>query len=244
MQTPLKIILSTENDEYSHITKLESEESSAQHMLYWQLHTQMEDGVKRLDIDLNMMVIRDVLKTVSQMLDLRDSTFGVTAHENNRGAYRCLYRSSSDTHSFKIEARSSTVEAETSYCPTTVGVKIYPNRAVSKAEDVGAIVEYTSSSSGHQGSFELYATADKITDVSGVIESRQGTHYSGLALLANAFTSPLGVRLGFPSRLKIDFEHKPEELNIIRMIIRIIRIVPSVPRETARLASPLYSRGT
>ena len=119
-----------------------------------------------------------------------------SAFENERSGYRWQYsRPSQDTHSVKFDFPSRTVEAEATYSPHKAGIKVYPNRAASEAKyevtgeyiqsqwggsprfegrvshpmlsrDMIGVMEYTSSGSGHQGSFQLDVfpdTADKIT---------------------------------------------------------------------------------
>lgn len=196
-QTPLKILFSMENKDYSYITKLLSEVTGEKTMFLWHLETYPEGGVKMIDIAFDAKAIRDVVKVLKQMVGSRGGPLMVTsAYENERSGYRWHYsKPSPDTHSVKMKFPSRTVEAEATYSPYKAGFKVYPNRAASEAKyevtgqyieshwggrpryegrfshpklprDMIGVMEYTSSGSGHQGSFQLDVfpdTADKIT---------------------------------------------------------------------------------
>ena len=135
-QTPLKIQFSMENKDYSYSTKLLSEMSGEKPMFIWQLETYPEGGAKRIDIAFDLKTIRDIVKTLNQIMGLRGGPLMVTsAFENERSGYRWQYsRPSQDTHSVKFDFPSRTVEAEATYSPHKAGIKVYPNRAASEAK--------------------------------------------------------------------------------------------------------------
>lgn len=186
MREPLKIVHQTEDQDYSYITELKSELGGQKTLFKWELGTFPQGGVKTWDIAFDMRAIKDVFKALSNMVGV---TSGPITHsyafENERSTYRSRYtRSSHDTHSFKVDSPSRTVEIETTYSPSRAGIKIYPNRSMGEhkyevageyrknpwdntssyegrvshpmlARDMTAKVEYTSSGHWKQGSFEL-----------------------------------------------------------------------------------------
>ncbi|XP_063861663.1 vitellogenin-like [Scylla paramamosain] len=200
-QPPLKINFSLENKDYSYVTKLQSEVSSPETVFMWQLETYPEGGVKRLENAIDLTAIRNVVKVVSSMVGLRGSSPLVTSAYQKRNAYRYRYtQSSPGTHSFIIEQPSRTVEAETTYSPSKVGIKFYPNRGESEAKyevsgeyidslwggksrlqgrmshpmlsrDMTAAVEYARSGSSQQGSFELDVFPDTADKITGSLTS-------------------------------------------------------------------------
>ena len=196
MQPPLKVNFSLEHKDYSYVTKVESEMGSPKTLFVWQLETYPEGGVQHLKNAIDLTAIQIVLKSVSTMVGLRGSSPLVTSAYQNRKTYSYSYtHSPSGTHSFLIEHPSRTVEAQATYSPSKVGFKLYPNRGESEAKyevsgeyidnlwggksalhgqmshpilsrDMTVAMEYTRSSSGQQGTFELDVfpdTADKIT---------------------------------------------------------------------------------
>ena len=201
MQAPLKISFSTENKDYSYVTKLQSEVSGTETLFGWTLETYSEGGVKHLDVAFDVKAIRDVLKAMSMMVGSQGGPLMVTSAIEDRSSYHLLYsQPSHDSHNIKMKFPSRTVEAEATYSPSKAGIKIYPNRADSDAKyevsgehikglwgsnfmykgrvshpmlprDVTAVVEYSNSGSGHQGSFELDVFPDTDDKITGSLSS-------------------------------------------------------------------------
>lgn len=202
MQRPLKMVYSTENQDYSYISKWKSELDGEKTVFSWQLETFPEGGVKIADISFDMKAFKDVLQAVTTMVGVRGGSYSVTsAFEDERSTYRSRYsKATPDTHSFKIESPSRTVEAEATYSPSKAGFKIYPNRAAGEHKyevsgeyrknqwggsstfagrmshpmlerDMTAVVEYAASGDRQQGSFEVDLFPDAADKIAGSLTS-------------------------------------------------------------------------
>lgn len=132
METPLKMVYSTENQDYSYITTLKSQLNGEKTVFNWKLETFPMGGVKTYDIAFDMKAFRDVMRAMSSMVGVQGSSHRLnSAFEDERSIYRSQYsRAIQGTHSFKIESPSRTVEAEATLSPSRAGIKVYPNRAM------------------------------------------------------------------------------------------------------------------
>nr|AAX94762.1 vitellogenin [Portunus trituberculatus] len=275
MQPPLKIIFSLENKDYSYVTKLQSEVSGPETLFLWQLETYPEGGVKHLKNAIDLTAIHNVLKSVSTIVGLRGSSPLVTSAYRKRNAYGYRYtNSSTGIHSLIIEQPSRTVEAEATYSPSKVGIKFYPNRTESEAKyevsgeyidslwggnsklqgkmshpmlsrDMTAVIEYTRSGSGQQGSFELDVFPDAADKITGSLTSVLRANNT-IAIEANLSSRVLQVKprvmmevswAAHTAAFNFTFHETPSSPESLKVYAKYDRISKNYAAVTFHLAS-------
>lgn len=127
----MKMVYSTENQDYSYTTKWVSELSGQETVFNWKLETFPEGGVKTWDIAFDMKAFRDVMRAVSTMVGVQSGPLLTTsAYDDPRSTYRSQYsRAFPHTHSLRVASPSRDLEVEATLSPSRAGIKVYPNRA-------------------------------------------------------------------------------------------------------------------
>ncbi|KAK3883084.1 hypothetical protein Pcinc_012578 [Petrolisthes cinctipes] len=189
---PLMTQLKVTNQDYSYKIKLDTVVNQPATMFNWQLEALPEGGIKTFDTAVDVKAIRDLLQEVMRMMG-SGNTINMN-YSSQRSTFRSRYHSpETSTHTVLIQSPSRTMEGEAKYSPSEVSLQFYPDRDMTSTKyevsarssptyygtkyegrvshpsmnkEMAIQMEYSSSGSGMQGTFELDVfpdTADKLT---------------------------------------------------------------------------------